>query len=186
MSTTTTASSTSSKSRDDPPADARASPTCARQHGHLCLRDANSCSTSCDGTPRTPNSSHDFGKDIIPYIVKHGKAVAHHFSTLLRASAEDARLLARRRHGRRLLGRQIDLTDIVPELDLFDRDWPIWTYAELTAAGQIRPRRGRAARHGDVVAGLGRLHRLRRDGCAARCCSPACACNSYRLCRATP
>jgi glucose-1-phosphate adenylyltransferase len=26
-----------------------------------------------------PNSSRDFGKDIIPYIVKHGKAVAHRF-----------------------------------------------------------------------------------------------------------
>ncbi len=28
-----------------------------------------------------PNSSHDFGKDIIPYIVKHGKATAHRFAT---------------------------------------------------------------------------------------------------------
>ena len=27
-----------------------------------------------------PNSSHDFGKDIIPYLVKHGKAVAHSFN----------------------------------------------------------------------------------------------------------
>jgi glucose-1-phosphate adenylyltransferase len=27
-----------------------------------------------------PNSGHDFGNDIIPYIVKHGRAVAHHFS----------------------------------------------------------------------------------------------------------
>ena len=26
----------------------------------------------------------------------------------------------------------IDLTDVVPELDLYDRDWPIWTYAEIT------------------------------------------------------
>ena len=26
----------------------------------------------------------------------------------------------------------IDLTDIIPELDLYDRDWPIWTYAEIT------------------------------------------------------
>ena len=26
----------------------------------------------------------------------------------------------------------IDLTDMVPELDLYDRDWPIWTYAEIT------------------------------------------------------
>ena len=26
----------------------------------------------------------------------------------------------------------IDLTDIVPDLDLYDRDWPIWTYGEIT------------------------------------------------------
>ena len=54
-----------------------------------------------------PNSSHDFGKDIIPYLVKNGKAVAHHFSqscvTLERGGQA---LLARRRNGRRLLGRQ--------------------------------------------------------------------------------
>ena len=27
-----------------------------------------------------PHSSRDFGKDIIPHIVKHGKAVAHRFA----------------------------------------------------------------------------------------------------------
>ena len=32
----------------------------------------------------------------------------------------------------------IDLTDVVPELDLYDRDWPIWTYARDHAAGQVR------------------------------------------------
>jgi glucose-1-phosphate adenylyltransferase len=26
----------------------------------------------------------------------------------------------------------IDLTDVVPELDLYDRSWPIWTHAEIT------------------------------------------------------
>ena len=26
----------------------------------------------------------------------------------------------------------IDLTDFVPSLDLYDRDWPIWTYGEIT------------------------------------------------------
>ena len=26
----------------------------------------------------------------------------------------------------------IDLTDVVPALDLYDRDWPIWSYAEIT------------------------------------------------------
>ena len=25
----------------------------------------------------------------------------------------------------------IDLTDFVPKLDLYDNDWPIWTYAEI-------------------------------------------------------
>ena len=29
-----------------------------------------------------PSSSRDFGKDIIPYLVKHGKAVAHRFALL--------------------------------------------------------------------------------------------------------
>ena len=33
----------------------------------------------------TPDSSHDFGKDIIPYLVKHGKAVAHPLRAVLRA-----------------------------------------------------------------------------------------------------
>ena len=40
----------------------------------------------------------------------------------------------------------IDLTDIVPDLDLFDRDWPIWTYARDDRAGEVRARRGRPAR----------------------------------------
>ena len=54
-----------------------------------------------------PNSSHDFGKDIIPYIVKNGKAVAHHFSqSCVTLDRGGQALLARRRNGRRLLGRQ--------------------------------------------------------------------------------
>ena len=55
----------------------------------------------------------------------------------------------------------IDLTDVVPELDVYDRDWPIWTYAQDHAAGEIRARRRRPARHGRFVAGVRRLHRLR-------------------------
>jgi glucose-1-phosphate adenylyltransferase len=42
----------------------------------------------------------------------------------------------------------IDLTDIEPELDLFDRDWPIWTYAELSPPAKfvhdVDGRRGQA------------------------------------------
>ena len=54
-----------------------------------------------------PTSSHDFGKDIIPHIVKNGKAFAHRFAkSCVRSAARDRGLLARRRHRRCLLGNQ--------------------------------------------------------------------------------
>jgi len=79
-----------------------------------------------------PNSSRDFGRDLIPYLVKHGKAVAHSFTaSCVRGKGEadvywrdvgtiDAYFDA-----------NIDLTDVVPQLDLFDREWPIWSYHEI-------------------------------------------------------
>jgi glucose-1-phosphate adenylyltransferase len=80
-----------------------------------------------------PNSSHDFGKDIIPHIVKNGKAVAHHFSRSCVLSSAEAQVYWRD------VGTvdaywaaNIDLTDIVPDLDLYDNNWPIWTYGEIT------------------------------------------------------
>ncbi|WPE21239.1 glucose-1-phosphate adenylyltransferase [Shinella zoogloeoides] len=79
-----------------------------------------------------PTSSRDFGKDIIPYIVEHGKAVAHRFTaSCVRSDFEreaywrdvgtiDAYWQA-----------NIDLTDVTPELDIYDGSWPIWTFAEI-------------------------------------------------------
>jgi glucose-1-phosphate adenylyltransferase len=78
-------------------------------------------------------SSRDFGRDIIPYLVRHGKAIAHRFSgSCVRTRAEapfywrdvgtlDAYWRA-----------NIDLTQALPELDVYDRNWPIWTYARIT------------------------------------------------------
>src|SRR5215218_9036207 len=78
-------------------------------------------------------SSRDFGKDIIPYLVRHGKAVAHRFTrSCVRSSSEaeaywrdvgtiDAYWQA-----------NIDLTEVLPALDLYDQEWPIWTYGEIT------------------------------------------------------
>ncbi len=96
-----------------------------------------------------PDSTHDFGKDIIPYIVKHGRAAAHRFErSCVRSSQEftpywrdvgtiDAYWEA-----------NIDLTDIVPPLDLFDHEWPIWTYGEVVPPAKfvhdIEGRRGEA------------------------------------------
>ena len=66
----------------------------------------------------------------------------------------------------------IDLTDFVPKLDLYDNAWPIWTYAEIVPPAKfIHDEDGRRG-IGGVVAGLGRLHRLGLGGVATRCCSP--------------
>lgn len=80
-----------------------------------------------------PRSSRDFGRDIIPWMVANGKAVAHRFSSSCVRSREEAEPYWRD------VGTldayweaNIDLTDVVPDLDVFDRDWPIWTYAEIT------------------------------------------------------
>jgi glucose-1-phosphate adenylyltransferase len=80
-----------------------------------------------------PNSAHDFGKDIIPYLVAKGKAVAHHFSSSCVVSSEEAQIYWRDAGTvDAFWGANIDLTDIVPDLDLYDRAWPIWTYGEIT------------------------------------------------------
>jgi glucose-1-phosphate adenylyltransferase len=79
-----------------------------------------------------PNSSHDFGNDLIPAIVEAGRARAHRFDdSCVRdpgapaywkdVGTVDAYWQA-----------NIDLTDFVPELNLWDNDWPIWTYSEMT------------------------------------------------------
>ncbi len=80
-----------------------------------------------------PESNHDFGKDIIPYLVANGSAVAHRFGRSCVRTAHDAEIYWRD------VGTvdayweaNIDLTDPVPGLDLYDRDWPIWTYGEIT------------------------------------------------------
>lgn len=80
-----------------------------------------------------PGSSHDFGKDIIPNIVRNGTAVAHHFSRSCVRSTPDAEAYWRD------VGTvdayweaNLDLTEPLPALDLYDQDWPIWTDAPIT------------------------------------------------------
>lgn len=83
-----------------------------------------------------PNSSHDFGKDIIPRAVRNGAAVAHPFEMSCVST----------RHGEEPYWRDvgtidaywdanIDLTATDPLLNLYDTRWPIWTYqAQLPPA----------------------------------------------------
>ena len=78
------------------------------------------------------NSSHDFGNDIIPEIVKHGKAMAHRFAeSCVTAGLEDEPYWRDVGTIDAFWQANIDLTDFVPKLDLYDNSWPIWTYGEI-------------------------------------------------------
>lgn len=78
-----------------------------------------------------PDSTHDFGKDIIPKAVREGQAQAHPFSMSCIPNPPhktpywrdvgtiDAFWAA-----------NLDLASIDPQLNMYDRSWPIWTYQE--------------------------------------------------------
>lgn len=77
------------------------------------------------------DSSHDFGRDLIPAMVALGHAVAHPFemscvrnSQMSRAYWRDVGTVDAYWQA------NLDLTDPLPELDMYDREWPIWTYQE--------------------------------------------------------
>ncbi|MCG6902324.1 MAG: glucose-1-phosphate adenylyltransferase [Rhodobacter sp.] len=77
------------------------------------------------------NSSHDFGSDLIPHIVKNGKAMAHRFTDSCVRSTTEAPAYWRDVGTVDAFWRaNINLTDFEPDLDLWSTDWPIWTYSE--------------------------------------------------------
>ena len=79
------------------------------------------------------SSSHDFGKDIIPWIVKHGKAVAHRFAqSCVRSSLERAPYWRDVGTVDAYWEANLDLCDTLPALDLYSHEWPIWTYSEVS------------------------------------------------------
>ena len=100
-----------------------------------------------------PGSSRDFGKDIIPYLVRHGKAVAHRFAnSCVRSGAEKEAYWRDVGTLDAYWEANIDLTAIVPALDLFDREWPIWTYAEITPPAKFV--HDQDGRRGEAVSSL--------------------------------
>ncbi|MFT3670808.1 glucose-1-phosphate adenylyltransferase [Aestuariivirga sp.] len=109
-------------------------------------------------------SSRDFGKDIIPYVVKNGKAVAHRFAkSCVRSDLEAGAYWRDVGTVDAYWEANVDLTDTVPALDLYDHNWPIWTYSEVTPPAKfvhdLDGRRGLAVASlvsgGCVVSGAG-------------------------------
>ena len=109
-------------------------------------------------------SSRDFGKDIIPYVVKNGKAMAHRFAkSCVRSDLEAGSYWRDVGTVDAYWEANVDLTDTVPALDLYDHNWPIWTYSEVTPPAKfvhdLEGRRGLAVASlvsgGCVVSGAG-------------------------------
>jgi glucose-1-phosphate adenylyltransferase len=76
-----------------------------------------------------PVSSHDFGKDIIPHAVRNRCAVAHPFSlSCVQRQPDDEPYWRDVGTIDAYWDANIDLTATVPQLDLYDTRWPIWTY----------------------------------------------------------
>ena len=85
-------------------------------------------------------SEHDFGKNIIPRIVGEGGALAHplnlssvpwttrHSPYWRDVGTVDAFWSA-----------NLDLASNMPELNIYDRDWPIWTYQEQLPPAKFVP-----------------------------------------------
>ena len=76
-------------------------------------------------------SSHDFGKDIIPHIVPRYRVHAHRFADSCVGMTEQG-VPYWRDVGNidAFWSANIDLTSVTPELNLYDKHWPIWTYQE--------------------------------------------------------
>ncbi|NIR58550.1 MAG: glucose-1-phosphate adenylyltransferase [Gammaproteobacteria bacterium] len=73
------------------------------------------------------DSSHDFGRDIIPGVIDRYQVIAYPFRDVQTdrqgywrdVGTVDAYWSA-----------NLELIGVTPELNLYDRDWPIWTYQE--------------------------------------------------------
>ena len=100
-----------------------------------------------------PTSSHDFGKDIIPRAVKNGVAKAHSFSRSCVHAPEER---PRKEDYWRDAGTvdayweaNVDLTATEPALNLYDKNWPIWTdQAQLPPAKFVH---NQIDRHGIAI-----------------------------------
>ncbi|OSL45887.1 glucose-1-phosphate adenylyltransferase [Escherichia coli H605] len=93
---------------------------------------------------RDENSSHDFGKDLIPKITEAGLAYAHPFPLSCVQSDPDAEPYWRDVGTLEAYWKaNLDLASVVPELDMYDRNWPIRTYNEsLPPAKFVQDRSG--------------------------------------------
>jgi len=78
-----------------------------------------------------PHSSHDFGKDLIPYMVGKYRLFAQSFEQSCVGSGNNCNPYWRD------VGTvdayweaNMELCKVIPDLNMYDQEWPIWTYQE--------------------------------------------------------
>ena len=78
-----------------------------------------------------PNSSHDFGKDVIPHCVDRYRVFSHNFAHSC-VGMDSTGIPYWRDAGTidAYWEANMELTKVTPELNLYDDDWPIWTHQE--------------------------------------------------------
>jgi glucose-1-phosphate adenylyltransferase len=72
-------------------------------------------------------SSHDFGKDIIPSIIQTHKCYAYRFQDVQKGEQSYWRDVGT---VDAFWEANMELVSISPELNMYDQNWPIWTYQE--------------------------------------------------------
>jgi glucose-1-phosphate adenylyltransferase len=89
-----------------------------------------------------PTSTHDFGADVIPRLVARGQAQAHSFSRSCVTSNSDAEDYWRDVGTLDAFwAANLDLAETVPQLDIYDTEWPIWTHQFQTPPAKFIPDR---------------------------------------------
>ena len=75
-----------------------------------------------------PDSTHDFGTDLIPYLISRYRVFAHHFEDS--CVGEDDKRAYWRDVGTvdAYWEANMEMTKVVPDLNVYDKHWPIWTY----------------------------------------------------------
>ncbi len=76
-------------------------------------------------------SDHDFGHNIIPYLVARGYRVnAHRFNDSCRQTSEGVAYWRDVGTIDAYWEANMELIKVTPDLNMYDIDWPIWTYQE--------------------------------------------------------
>ena len=116
-----------------------------------------------------PHSSHDFGKDIIPHCVNRYRVFAHNFVNSC-VGMDETGIPYWRDVGTidAYWEANMELTKVIPELNLYDDEWPIWTHQEQLPPAKFvfddDGRRGMAVDSlvsgGDIISGALVRHSL--------------------------